>query len=55
MGDLVREPEWNQLRIEAESLSFGVCNAGEVLKADKRDSLPVDDELSGVGGTHANH
>jgi len=55
VGDLVRKPEGDQLGIETQPLSLGVCNAGKVLKADKSDSLAVDYQLARVRGADSYH
>src|ERR1700737_131431 len=55
VSNLMRQPEGNQLRIEPQSLSFGICDAGKVLKADESDPLAVDNELTGVGSADADH
>jgi len=51
----MREPQRNQLRFESESLGLGVSNAGEVLEANKCDTSTIDDELTRVCGSDADH
>ena len=53
--DLVREPERNQLGIEAEALGLRIRGAGEMLETHERDALSFDDELTRVRGADADH
>jgi hypothetical protein len=55
MRDLVSEPEWNQLGVEAQSLGFRVGNAGKMLETDKSYPLPVDYQFARIGGTYTDH
>jgi hypothetical protein len=55
VGDLVREPERDQLGLEAESLCVGVGDAGEVLQTDEGDGAAAHHQLAGVGGADADH
>ncbi len=53
--DLVRQPERDQLGIEAEALRLRVRLPGEVLEAHEGDAASIDDQLSRVGGADADH
>src|SRR6476660_5622288 len=49
------QPQRNELRIQTQSLSFRVRNAGEMLETNERDALAVNDQLTGVSRTNSNH
>src|SRR5688500_963353 len=49
------QPKRNQLGIEPQPLSLGIGDAGKMLEADEGNPLSLDDELTGVGGTHTDH
>src|ERR1700694_922866 len=55
VSNLMCQPEGNQLRIEPQSLRFGIRDARKVLEADESDALAVDNQLSGVGGADPDH
>ena len=55
MRDLVSQPEWNQLRIEPQSLSLWISDAGKMLQADESNTLSVNHKLTSIGSTHSHH
>src|SRR5690348_5107297 len=55
MRILVREPERDELRIQAESLGLHIRDAGEMLEAYERDTTSTDHQLASVRGADADH
>src|SRR3989449_3209078 len=55
VGNLVRDPQRQQLRGEAHAVRLRVRAAGEVLEADERDAAPAHDQLAGIRRADADH
>src|ERR1700730_1907359 len=55
MSDLVGEPHWYELRIEPETASCGIRDAGKMLHAHERNTTSSDHHLARVGRTNTHH
>ena len=53
MGQLVPDPERNQIGRESHPVGLGIHPPGEVLQADERYAAPPDDQLPGIGAAEA--
>src|SRR6185369_9351470 len=55
MREFMGEPQWQELGVEAQTLSFRIRDGGEVLETGEGDATPVDDQLAGIGRSDAHH